>query len=85
MSTARGRTSTATTRPPTARPAGSSTCPTLVGWSLQDDLEELHGDPVAIWRAWVDGPLEGVTFDSGHHVAEEAPEEVAAALAAFLR
>ena len=61
------------------------TCPTLVGWSLQDDLEELHGDPVAIWRAWVDGPLEGVTFDSGHHVAEEAPEAVAAALAAFLQ
>ena len=60
-------------------------CPTLVAWSLHDDLEELHGDPVAIWRAWVDGPLEGVTFDSGHHVAEEAPEEVAAALAAFLR
>ena len=61
------------------------TCPTLVGWSLQDDLEELHGDPVAIWRAWVDGPLERVTFDSGHHVAEEAPEAVAAALAAFLQ
>jgi haloacetate dehalogenase len=60
-------------------------CPTLVGWSLQDDLEELHGDPVAIWRSWVTGPLEGVTIDSGHHMAEEAPEQVAAALAAFLR
>ena len=60
-------------------------CPTLVGWSLQDDLEELHGDPVAIWRSWVTGPLEGATIDSGHHMAEEAPEEVAAALAAFLR
>jgi haloacetate dehalogenase len=59
-------------------------CPTLVGWSLQDDLEELHGDPVAIWRSWVTGPLEGVTIDSGHHMAEEAPEQVAAALVAFL-
>ncbi|MDA0172429.1 alpha/beta hydrolase [Solirubrobacter taibaiensis] len=60
-------------------------CPTLVGWSLQDDLEELHGDPVAIWRTWATGPLEGVTIDSGHHMAEEAPEAVAAALVAFLR
>ena len=59
-------------------------CPTLVGWSLQDDLEELHGDPVAIWRSWVTGPLEGVTIDSGHHMAEEAPEAVAAALTGFL-
>ena len=72
------RTSTATTRPPTAPPAARR-LPTLVGWSLQDDLEELHGDP--IWRS---GP-DGVTIDSGHHMAEEAPEEVAAALAAFLR
>jgi haloacetate dehalogenase len=61
------------------------TCPTLVGWSLQDDLEELHGDPVAIWRTWATGPLQGVTIDSGHHMAEEAPEEVAGALTAFLR
>ena len=60
-------------------------CPTLVVWSLQDDLEELHGDPVAIWRSWVTGPLERRAIDSGHHMAEEAPEEVAAALAAFLR
>ena len=61
------------------------TCPTLVGWSLQDDLEELHGDPVAIWRTWATGPLQGVRIDSGHHMAEEAPEEVAVALTAFLR
>ena len=32
-------------------------CPMLVGWSLQDDLEELHGDPVAIWREWATGPV----------------------------
>jgi haloacetate dehalogenase len=60
-------------------------CPTLVGWSLQDDMEELYGDPLAIWREWTTGPLTGATVDSGHHVAEEAPEELVAALAGFLR
>ncbi|GLZ42242.1 hypothetical protein [Actinokineospora sp. NBRC 105648] len=25
-------------------------CPVLVLWSTRDDLEDLHGDPVAIWR-----------------------------------
>jgi haloacetate dehalogenase len=29
-------------------------CPTLVAWSIHDDLEELWGDPVAIWRDWAD-------------------------------
>jgi haloacetate dehalogenase len=59
-------------------------CPTLVCWSLQDDLEELHGDPVAIWREWATGPLTAATVDSGHHMAEEAPEELAAALIKWL-
>lgn len=27
-------------------------CPALALWSLRDDLEQLHGDPVAIWRRW---------------------------------
>jgi haloacetate dehalogenase len=59
-------------------------CPTLIAWSLQDDLEDLYGDPVAVWRPWVDAPLSGVAIDSGHHMAEEAPAELAAALASFL-
>ncbi|MGZ8634921.1 MAG: alpha/beta fold hydrolase [Solirubrobacteraceae bacterium] len=58
-------------------------CPTLIGWSLQDDMEELYGDPLAVWQPWVTD-LEGATIDSGHHMAEEAPEELAAALAGFL-
>ena len=59
-------------------------CPTLVAWSAHDDMEELYGDPLAIWRVWVDGPLRGARIDSGHHMAEEAPEQLAAALIAFL-
>lgn len=62
-------------------------CPTLVLWSEQDDMEDIYGEPIAVWRPWVaDGvDLQAGTIDSGHHAAEEAPEEVAAALTAFLR
>ena len=58
-------------------------CPTLVLWSARDDLEELYGDPVRIWRAWADD-VRGSPIDSGHHMAEEAPESVAGAIGAFL-
>lgn len=57
--------------------------PLLVLWSLRDDLEDLHGDPRVIWRGWADD-VSGHGIDSGHHVAEEASEALAAALAAFL-
>lgn len=58
------------------------TCPVLVGWSTLDDLEELYGDVVAIWRDWADD-IQGVAIHSGHHMAEEAPEPLAAELLAF--
>jgi haloacetate dehalogenase len=58
-------------------------CPTLILWSLRDDLEDLYGDPVKIWARWADD-VSGHGIDSGHHMAEEAPEELAAALVAFL-
>jgi haloacetate dehalogenase len=59
-------------------------CPTLVAWSVHDDMEELYGDPLAIWRSWVSGELAGARIDSGHHMAEEAPEQLATELAEFL-
>jgi haloacetate dehalogenase len=59
-------------------------CPTLFMWSLHDDMEELYGDPLPIWEPWVAGSLEGGTIDSGHHMAEEAPEELTQKLRAFL-
>jgi len=40
-------------------------CPTLLAWSIHDDLR-------------------GVRIDSGHHMAEDAPAELAAALREFL-
>ena len=59
------------------------TCPMLFAWSLRDDMEQLYGDPLAIWRAWAID-VRGVAIDSGHHMAEEAPEPLAAALADWL-
>jgi haloacetate dehalogenase len=57
-------------------------CPTLVVWALRDDAEELYGDLVPIWRDWADD-VRGAAIDSGHHMAEEAPGELVAALRAF--
>jgi haloacetate dehalogenase len=57
-------------------------CPVLVVWALRDDAEELYGDLLPIWRAWADD-VSGAAIDSGHHMAEEAPRELTAALGAF--
>jgi haloacetate dehalogenase len=60
------------------------TCPTLVLWSSRDDLEELFGDPLAVWADWTTDLRGGGPVDSGHHMAEDAPEELAAELRRFL-
>ncbi|MEU6037398.1 alpha/beta hydrolase [Actinomadura sp. NPDC047616] len=59
------------------------TAPTLVVWAAKDDMEELYGDPLAIWRDWATD-VRGTVVDCGHHIAEEAPHDLAAALTAFL-
>jgi haloacetate dehalogenase len=59
-------------------------CPTLVLWSRRDDLEYLYGDPLRIWADWAEELRGGHSIDSGHHMAEEAPGELAASLLAFL-
>ncbi|NUO60134.1 MAG: alpha/beta hydrolase [Hamadaea sp.] len=59
------------------------TCPTLVVWATGDDLGELYGDPVEVWREWADA-VRGVALDSGHHLAEEVPDQLAAVLREFL-
>ena len=45
-------------------------------------MEELWGDPLPVWREWADD-VRGATIDSGHHMAEEAPEQLAAVLGDF--
>lgn len=58
-------------------------CPTLVLWSALDDMQELYGDVLAVWRPWVTD-LRGAVIDSGHHMAEDAPGQLAQELRAFL-
>jgi haloacetate dehalogenase len=59
-------------------------CPTLIVWALRDDMEKLYGDPLAVWRPWIAGEPQGLGIECGHHIAEEAPEELAAALLRLL-
>ncbi|GLR56881.1 MULTISPECIES: alpha/beta fold hydrolase [Rhizobium] len=58
-------------------------CPMLCLWSLRDDLEQIYGDPVAIWKDWAID-VSGFGIDSGHHVAEENPVALAKAIFNFL-
>lgn len=58
--------------------------PLLVLWSKCDDLADLHGDPLEIWAQWADN-FTGRGIDSGHHMAEESPDELSEALGQFLQ
>ena len=58
-------------------------CPVLALWAVHDDLPGLYGDVLAIWRTWADD-VSGRAIDCGHHIAEEAPDELAAELRRFL-
>ncbi|WP_101788847.1 alpha/beta fold hydrolase [Nonomuraea indica] len=57
-------------------------CPLLLLWATKDDMEDLYGDPREVWAAWADD-VRGRPIDSGHHMAEEAPAELAAAIRDF--
>lgn len=59
-------------------------CRTLVAWSSQDDMESLYGDPVGVWRSWCKNEPESGVITSGHHMAEENPEQLATLLCQFL-
>jgi haloacetate dehalogenase len=54
-------------------------CPTLLLEARDDDLD-IQGDPVRIWQPWLEQPLRHRVVDSGHHQAEQAPEQVAEAV-----
>jgi len=52
---------------------------------LKDDFEDLYGDVVAVWQHWAEQSVTGAGVDCGHHMAEEAPVELADALRVFFR
>ena len=58
-------------------------CPTRIVWATRDEMEDLFGDVVAIWRAWAD-EVSGAPIESGHHITEEAPGPFAEQIAAFI-
>jgi haloacetate dehalogenase len=59
-------------------------CPLLVVSLLQDDPELDYGVGLdEIWRGWAED-VQVAEIDCGHHVAEEAPDELARVLLAFL-
>lgn len=59
-------------------------CPTMILWSLRDDLELLYGDVLGVWEPWTI-QQHGRGLDCGHHMAEEVPDELAREIIEFLR
>lgn len=57
-------------------------CPTLILWSSRDDMEDLYSDVLGVWKPWAKD-LRGHAIESGHHMAEEAPDELSRALLEF--
>ena len=58
-------------------------CPTLLLSATEDDID-IHGDPQAISRPWVAGELRSAPIHSGHHQAEQVPDQLSQALLEFL-
>jgi haloacetate dehalogenase len=58
--------------------------PLLVLWGSKDDLADLYDqDVLGVWRPWAAG-VTGHSVNSGHHIAEEAPQELVTHLIEFL-
>jgi haloacetate dehalogenase len=58
-------------------------CPVRVVWSTRDDMAQLYGDVVAVWRDWA-GDVSGAPIESAHHMAEEAPGPLAEQIATLV-
>lgn len=68
-----------------ARAAGKQIqCSTLVAWSQNDDMASLYGNPAEVWKPWCRLPVRSAVIDSGHHMAEEAPDQLADVLLGLL-
>ncbi len=59
-------------------------CPTMMLWSERDDMEQIYGNPLDVWRPWCP-QITGHGIDSSHHIAENAPTQLTKSLQAFLR
>jgi haloacetate dehalogenase len=59
-------------------------CPLLALWGGKGKVGVWY-EPLEVWRHYATGEVTGGAVNSGHYLAEEAPEEVLAALEGFLR
>jgi haloacetate dehalogenase len=67
-----------------SRAAGDKVrCPMLVLWGSKGKIGQWY-DPLAIWRQYGGAEVIGGAIDSGHYLAEEAPQLVLAAFRGFL-
>ena len=57
-------------------------CPVLVLWAASGQLPKRYDVP-GIWRDWAND-VRGQAIDSGHYMAEEAPDATYSALRSFL-
>jgi haloacetate dehalogenase len=58
-------------------------CPVQVLWAANGALPHFYPDVLDVWRAWAPD-LRGGPIDASHFLAEDRPEETAAALLRFL-
>ncbi len=58
-------------------------CKMLVMWGAKGKIGGWY-DPVALWREYCTEEVQGFPVNSGHYLAEEAPDEVLARLEGFL-
>lgn len=58
-------------------------CPLLALWGAKGFVDKWY-EPLAIWRGYAAGEVTGAAVESGHYLAEEAPEEVLGHLDRFL-
>jgi haloacetate dehalogenase len=66
-----------------SRAAGEKVrCPMLVLWGAKAKIEAWY-DALAIWRGYCSAEVTGGKLDTGHYLAEEAPEAVVERLAGF--
>ncbi|SDB15794.1 alpha/beta fold hydrolase [Belnapia rosea] len=67
-----------------SRAAGQKVqCPLLALWGAKGSISKWY-EPLAIWRDYASGEVTGGGVNSGHYLAEEAPEEVLIWLGRFL-
>jgi haloacetate dehalogenase len=58
-------------------------CPALVLWGADGGLDELYDNVLEVWKPWAPD-LRGGRIDAGHHLMEDAPQELLAELHRFL-